>query len=412
VARARAEYPGLAAERFEARAAGQGPAEASRAFLPGLQIDVMGLRTTDPVAVFGGRLRQGRFAQEDFALDALNAPAPFSDWTASATVRQPVFAPEGWFGYRAARLGARAREAAAGRAAGIVTFQVTRAYWGAVFAGRRVETLDTALNAARAHAAQAEALQAQGLVTGLDARLARMRASATEVERLGAAADAANAMTSLKALLDIPDDHPIVLTDSLEGALRSSVDTGMFAPSLLDRGDLRALDLGASASSAAVGRAWAAQLPSLGVFGSVAHRSGDAPWGSGSGDWTIGVALTWRPFQGLGLVGGVRRAEAERDAARARRAAAERQARVESAQAERAVTTAQAQISVAERAVAEAAAALDQARLRYRTGASSITELLDVHAAATAAELNMLLARRDYLLARAARELAYGVHDE
>ena len=55
--------------------------------------------------------------------------------------------------------------------------------------------------------------------------------------------------------------------------------------------------------------------------------------------------------------------------------------------------------------------ALEQARLRYRTGTAPITELLDVQAATTNATLSELAARRDLMVAHAALDLAYGVFD-
>jgi outer membrane protein TolC len=69
-------------------------------------------------------------------------------------------------------------------------------------------------------------------------------------------------------------------------------------------------------------------------------------------------------------------------------------------------------VTVAGSAAAEAAQAVDHARLRYRTGSAPITELLDVEAAATAARLNLLSARRDLFVARAALEFAYGAYDQ
>ena len=68
-------------------------------------------------------------------------------------------------------------------------------------------------------------------------------------------------------------------------------------------------------------------------------------------------------------------------------------------------------VDVAARAEVEAREALEQARLRYRTGAAPITELLDVQAATTATTLNYLAARRDLFVASAALDLAYGVND-
>ena len=84
--RALTANPTLLAERAAARAAEATTGTASRAFLPSIRADVMGLRTTDPVGVFGLKLRQGVFAGSDLALDALNDPSPFGGFTSSATV--------------------------------------------------------------------------------------------------------------------------------------------------------------------------------------------------------------------------------------------------------------------------------------------------------------------------------------
>jgi outer membrane protein TolC len=68
-------------------------------------------------------------------------------------------------------------------------------------------------------------------------------------------------------------------------------------------------------------------------------------------------------------------------------------------------------VTVSTAADREAQEALEQARLRYRTGTSSITELLDVQAAATQATLGLHSARRNLYVALAALDFAYGVND-
>ncbi len=406
--RAHDANPTVLAERAEARAAAQDVLSASRAFLPSVHLGIQGFRTTDPVAAFGGRLRQERFAQEDFALDALNRPDPFGNWTASASAEMPLIAPEGWFGYRAARRGVQAREAAADRASGVITFHVTQAYWGALIARERVAALDTALTAARAHADQANALREQGMVTGLDARLVRIRMAETEAQRLTAVAEAENALTALRALLALPDDAPIAVADELAAPDASTCGAQC---EIANRADITALTNGLEAASAGLNGARAANLPSVGLFATIAHHSPTAPWANGSGDWIVGIAFSWRPFQGLAGIGAVRRARAEYDGAASRLDAAERQAALEVAQAERRWEAARARVVVATQAAAEAAEALNQARTRYRTGISDITELLDVQAAATSADLTLLAARYDVVMSQAAVDLAYGVYD-
>lgn len=408
--RAAESNPTLLAERASARAADRRTLDGTRAFLPTLTFGAQGLRTTDPVAVFGLKLRQEQFFAEDLSLDALNRPASFVGYNASATVELPVLAPEGLFGYAAARKASRAVSAAVDRAAGATRLAVIRAYWDAQLSTLRLDALGEALGAARAHAEQAEALREQGLVTGLDARLARVHAASIAVRRLAAAAEAGNQLSSLGALLALPDEARLTLTDPLDmtGEADPSSDTPR---DMSRRGDLVALRLGVEAAEAMVKSAWGSNLPSVGLFGSLGRHARSSPWGEGSGHWTVGIGVTWTPFRGLAGVGAVGGAQADRMAAELRLEAAEREARVEVLRAQRFLSASRERVTVAAEGESEARAALDQAGLRYRTGTSTITELLDVQTAATSATLSLLAVRRDLLLAQAALDFAYGVYD-
>ncbi len=430
VARAGEANPGLIAQQARARARTQLPLQATPAFLPSVSLGLQGVRTTDPVAVFGLKLRQERFAMEDLALDALNRPGAYTGYNASATVQVPILAPEGLFGFQAARKAAEAEAAGARRAAGATRFFTVEAYTGALLGAGQVEALDAALAAVRGHVAQAEAMHAQGLVTGLDARMARLRASELEVQRLAAGAQAANALSALKAMLAFSEAVELLLTDPLGGEVapsacaepgeaRSGAERAEgAAPTPPEaacawegRGDLRAWDAGVEAASHGLRKAWASQLPALAAFGSLGHYAHGAPFRDGSGDWTVGIGISWAPLQGLAGVGAVRAARAEESAARAQREAARRQAEVEVLQARRMLEAARAGAEVAAAARLEAEVALEQARVRYHAGSTPITELLDLQAAATHATLTELAARRDLLLAHAALDLAYGVFD-
>jgi outer membrane protein TolC len=370
------------------------------------------MKTTDPVAVFGLKLRQENFQGEDLALDALNRPDAYSGYNATATIQMPLLAPEGLFGFAAARKAAEAEEAGARRAAGATRFYTIQAYTGAVLAARQVAALDTALAAVQAHMRQAEAMHEQGLATGLDARMAKLKASEIEVQRLAARAQADNALSGLRTLLALPDSLEILLTDDLADARATSDCAAAGAGCTWEnRGDLQAYTAGVQAASNGVKSAWASQLPAVAAFGALGHYAKDAPFKDGSGDWTIGIGLSWNPFQGLAGVGKVKEAKAQERAVRAEREAAFRQAELEVLQARRMLEAAQERAHVAAAAAEEAQVALEQARLRYQTGTSSIIELLDVQAAATNATMSELAARRDLLMAHAALDLAYGVFD-
>jgi outer membrane protein TolC len=127
VGRALEANPTLRAQEAKAEARAQLPLQASPAFLPSLTFGLQGMKTTDPVGVFGLKLRQENFAAEDLSLEALNRPDAYSGYNASATIQMPILAPEGLYGFQAARKAAEAEEAGARRAAGATRFFVVQA---------------------------------------------------------------------------------------------------------------------------------------------------------------------------------------------------------------------------------------------------------------------------------------------
>ena len=118
--------------------------------------------------------------------------------------------------------------------------------------------------------------------------------------------------------------------------------------------------------------------------------------------------VRWSPFRGLSDVGLLRRAEADREAARAELEAAERRARAEvrAAQAER--DAARAGFAAAEAALVQAGQAARAAGVRYAEGAALITELLAVRAAESSQRLARLQALYQARIADAALVLALG----
>ncbi len=402
----------LLAVRAQATAAAQARLVATQAFLPSVELGLEGVRTTDPVGVFGIKLRQDNFQGSDLQLDALNRPDPYGGFTSSATITMPLFVPEGLFGHSAASRMADAQAAQARRMTGATVYRVVEAYWSAQLAARQVEALAAAVAAARAHVARAEALRDQGLVTGLDARLARVRAGEIETRRLASEAQAANALDGLATLIGLELGDALSLIDSLTGPFTADCAGEGATCSLEDRADLAAVAFGADAAAAGVRSAWGKNLPSIALFGSLAHHAQSTPWATGSGDWTVGFMVKWNVLQGLGGVGAVKEAQAQRAAAVAQLEATRSRAALEVTSAHRYLTAAEERVEVAAAVRDEANAALAQAELRYQQGQSPITELLDVEAATTAAHLNLLAARRDLFVARAALDFAYGVFDQ
>jgi outer membrane protein TolC len=401
LAQAAVASPRAVAARWERAGREADALGASAAFLPHISVELGGLRTEDPVAAFGTKLRQGRFSQADFAIDALNYPDPVTDVSTVLSVEQPVFQPMALSGRSAARAGAEAARLAEERTGQAVAFEVIRGYFGARLAADRVGVLEESLAVARETLAQVAKLRREGVVTVVDEQLARSRVSELEAALATASASRTASEDLLLALLNREPGSELELTDSLILVEAVPADSA-------ERADLRALRAGLDARDAEVRRARSQWLPSLGAFGNLRWHDDDFGVASGPQHWTAGLVVRWSPFRGLSDVGSLRRAQADREAARAQLEAAERQARAEvrAAHAER--DAARAGFAAAEAALVQAGQAARAAAVRYAEGAALITELLAVRAAESSQRLARLQALYQARIADAALVLALG----
>ena len=401
--RARQAHPALidARERSAATRARAGGSRA--AYLPQVAVDWGVVRTDDPVAVFGTKLRQGVFAAPDLALDALNLPAPITNTSLGLTVEQPLIAPAAWLGRRAALAGADAASLFEDRAGQQVAYDAIRAYFGAQLAAARVAVMDSQLVAARRMLDQVRALRREGVVTAVDEHLALARLSELEAGRANVAAERLAATDRLLALLGQEPGSPVELVEPLA----PPADPAVTAASA-DRLDVAGLEAALRAFDANVDRVRAQWLPSVGAFGNLAWNQTNLGALAGPRRWTAGVMVRWNVFRGLADVADLDHARAERLAAADRLAAARRDAAAEVRAAEARVDAAGTAVAAAGRALEHAAAAVRVAEARYAGGVATITELLAVRASEAAQRLNRLEALYQTRLARAALTLALG----
>jgi len=403
LARARERHPAVVQAAAERRARDADVLASAAAFTPRIGAEFGLLRSDDPVAVFGGRLRQGRFGEADFALDALNRPAPFTDVSTTLSVEQPLFQPEALMARRAGLAAARAAALGESRTGQTAAFDAIRTYVAVLVAEERVVVLQEALDVARRVLAQVQSLRRNGAVTVVDEQLARARVSEVESGLGAAEAGRVAAGDLLLSVLGEPAGRPLLLSDALAEPVPGA-DT--LTPARRD--DVAALEAAVAAAAANVARAKGSWIPSAGAFGTLDWHSGRAGIAQGPRHWTAGLVIRWAPFRGLTDVGQLRRAEAERDAARERLGDLRRRADAETrlARAERAAAL--GSVEAADAALAGAAQAARVAGVRYAEGVGTITELLAVRAAESAQRLARLHALYQAHVADAALLLSLG----
>ncbi len=387
----------LAVAEARRRIAEQDSRKASGPLWPRLDVGAGYLRSNDPVAAFGTKLRQGRFGPTDLDFAVLNRPDPIDDWSGSVRVRWSLVDPTVWAGRAAA--GRRAESAfwsaARTREATVLT---TRAlYYQVQAAAARLRAAESALEAARATVGLFRARRERGLLTEADVLQAEAEFSAAEARRLEAERATLDARQRLASQLGWgPDTLP---EPSDELAQPAPPAGRRFDPAA--RADLRARAAAAAAAAAARARATAAYLPALDLFAEYAPHSGE-PFASLSDNWTIGLGLRWTLFDGFGRAADRQRAKLEQRIARIEYEQALRDARAELTQANRAVESAAKQVEATSRAAEAAESARDLMRRRFNEGLATAVDLLQAESRAAALRQRAIgaLARYHIALAR------------
>jgi outer membrane protein TolC len=347
-------------------------------FLPQLTAREQGLFTTDPVNAFGSKLRQERFAQQDFSVDVLNTPDRVDFFGTQLEVKQPILNLDGTFERRAAADAARAAGYQADRTEAVVSFRVKKGYYGLLLAERQVGVIDSALAAARANRDQAQALFEEGVINRADRLAAEVRVSELESRRTEAVARRQNAADRLRFLIGLEDDVRIEPTDSLT---RESTTVGRMSLRTVNqrRSDMRALRARADAAREQTRSRWLAFVPTLNARGTTGWYD-DTPFGTSGQSWTAGVSLSWSLFEGFQQIGRAQEAEAEQQRAQI---ALEQQAlenEVEITAARRDLASARTQIEQAQRAIDQAEESLRIRSDRYAEGMARTTDLLQAEA--------------------------------
>ena len=133
-----------------------------------------------------------------------------------------------------------------------------------------------------------------------------------------------------------------------------------------------------------------------------------ATWPTLRNTWSFSLGLSWPIFNGFGRETNLRRSLASRDAAEARAADARRQANASFTQQLAAFEAARQQVAIAEASRAAADEDLRVQQERYRLGAATIVDVLTSQVSLGQAEVSMVQARLNLLLARAQLEALLG----
>ena len=360
------------ADEAQARA---GVALARSALLPQLQFDEDISRGNDPVYAFGTRLRQGRFTQADFALNALNSPQPIGNFASRLSGSWLAF--DSFQTQRTLRAAALARKSAgsATKAANQkIVLDVVQAYEGVLFAQRQLAVAQHEQQSAAALLKQVSDRVHAGLAVDSDLMSAQVNSAARQQDLIAAQGGVQLAWAQLRLAMGAPDLPESTLAPIQPHTFPQDSLSDELATAAKIRPDLRALTQATAAQSAAVGAARSSFGPRLSAYG---NWEQDRPTfaGDGGNHWVAGAQLT------IDILPIGKRAELDRQKAVQQRvtaqlAAAHQQMQLQVSQAHIQRQTAALSLATAQAALTQSAESLRILRNRYDAGLATITDLL------------------------------------
>jgi len=368
-----------------------------RGFLPQAQLGAFRIRTDDPLYSFGFKLNQRIVTMADFDPALLNDPGVAENNVMQVKILQPVFnGGMSLSGKLAANAASRAAAYQQARAAETVAFQAIQAYDGLALAQAFERVMLAAIASAEGHVRQARALHAAEMATEADLLQAKVYLSGLQQQLIQVRNMVAVAGENIKLLTAVRSPLPLAVAEPLreDASELPAMETAL--AELGGRSDLLAHHEKAEAAGKMVGVARGSMLPHLNLSAEKNYYSQDKLFGDDARSWTVGIYATWNIFNGLGNIGALKKARAEQRAAQYMLDFQQRQARVEATEAWLSARAAREKVDVARGAVEAARESLRIVSNQYREGLASMVDLLDVQAAATSAEGNLVQAMHDY----------------
>ena len=370
-------------------------------------------RGDDPVYVFGSKLRQQRFATADFALNQLNTPLPFGNFSTRFAGSWNLFDSfASWHGVNRARQMNEAAGHQLERADQEIVFRVVDSYYGVLLAGKQLEVAEQAAKTAQSILERSQVRFDSGLVVESDLLTAKVRMASRQQELVRARNNLDLARAQLSTAMGVPMDSLFQPAEALaERALPVPVLQEVEKQAVANRPDLKRIQSQEAAQQQSIAMAKSSFGPRVNAF---AGWELDNPMfiaGGGGNNWLGGVEVQLDIFQG-----GAKRAELSRQRALADRVGAMKQAatdavRLEVRRAYYDVDSSRQELEVARAAIAQAQESLRINQDRYDGGLTTITDLLGAEEAARRSQTDYWEAVYRFHTSYANLELASGTLD-
>jgi outer membrane protein len=394
----------------DTKAASAGVREAGSFLMPHVTFSEVATRGNDPVYVFGSRLRQQRFTSADFALNQLNTPQPFGNFSTRFGGTWNLFDSfASWHGVSRAKEINQAATHQLSRTEQEIVFRVVSSYYEVLLAQEQLQVMTQAATTAKSILDRSQARFESGVAVESDLLSAKVRMASRNQELV----QATNNLEMARAQLNIAMGTSIASTFEITGTLSEHllpipILQDVEQRALVNRPDLQRISSEQSAQRESVAIAKSSFGPRVNAFAGWELDNPTFIAGGGGNNWMGGVELQFDIFQG-----GAKRAELSRQRALEEKITALKQAasdgiRLEVRRAYYDADASRKQVEVAQAAIAEAQESLRINQDRYGSGLITITELLGAEEAARRSQTDYWDAVYRFHTSYASLELASG----
>lgn len=387
----------LKAEAARSEAARRQADYAKSSLYPKVVFEERFMRTDNPGYDFMTKINQGRFTGADLAgaPGSFNKPEAINDFQTSLSVEYPLYVKKATLGYRMAGAEAEAVNLDAGRSRENITYEVYRAFLGALMAGAYLDTAMAAEHDAAEHLRLASVMEQSGVGLASDRLRAQVAVGEASRNRIKVENDVEIARRGLGLVMGL--DQPVEPTKEI--IPNADPDINLLADAVESRADIRAMAARVENGETNVQFAAAGYSPNVALFGSWQANDHNMPLGMEGTSYRVGAALSWTIFDGAATAAQKAGARAELARAESMFEGMKREARFRVAEASLRLKEARKSLVIAEAAVKAAEEGVRLIAMRYENGLAPMVALLDAQTALDKARSDAVRVRMELLMA-------------
>lgn len=396
----------IKAYEMEAKSAKYKKYQAYGAYLPKLNISETYMRSDEPATAAFAKMAQGRFDMQYFATQLKN-PENVTNFETKIEIIQPIFMNgKIFFGIKQAKELEKASEYKLSRVKDNVLFNTYRSFYAVGLSKKALDVTKKSLERTKRYYEMAQDFYKNGMIVKSDLLVAESYLLMNEAAIKDAEKQVEVSKSYLQRLLNIDEDVDVVWSDlniNVEKNLNEYIDLA-----LSNREDLKAYNHYLKINDYEVKKSKSAFLPEVALFANY-KQNDDKIFGDAGTGFTVGAYAKLNIFNGFSDYNKIKENKSNYFSLLNKIADLKYQIKTEVKDAYYSIKSSESKLEASKLQVEKAYEALKITENRFKEGLAKVTELLDREVEVKEAELRLLMAEYDLIVAKARLLFATGM---